>query len=175
MCLAICSPYSSSCKYFIYFNLSMIKIQSDVIFLHISYLCTGPHHTSIYNLETRICSDTNYAWLVPNLTPAAAAAMAGTAKSLQLCLTLCNPVDWSLPSSSVHGILQVRVLEWVAMPSSRVSSQSRDRTWTAYVSCIGRKVLYYWHHLGIPNIFLFHLFLFICTSTTFAQVANFSF
>ena len=70
----------------------MIKIQSDVI-LHISYLCTGPHHTSIHNLETRIRSDINYAWLVPNLTPAAAAAMAATAKSLQLCLTLCNPVD----------------------------------------------------------------------------------
>ena len=45
------------------------------------------------------------------------------AKSLQLCLTLCNPVDCSLPGSSVHGILQVRILEWVAMPSSRGSSQ----------------------------------------------------
>ena len=41
------------------------------------------------------------------------------AKSLQLCLTLCNPMDHSLPSSSVHGIFQQRVVEWVAMPSSR--------------------------------------------------------
>ena len=36
------------------------------------------------------------------------------AKSLQLCLTLCNPMDHSLPGSSVHGILQARILEWVA-------------------------------------------------------------
>ena len=39
-------------------------------------------------------------------------------KSLQLCLTLCDPIDYSLPSSSAHGILQARVQEWVAMPSS---------------------------------------------------------
>ena len=38
-------------------------------------------------------------------------------KSLQLCLTLCDSVDRSLPASSVLGILQVRMLEWVAMPS----------------------------------------------------------
>ena len=38
------------------------------------------------------------------------------AKSLQLCPTLCDPVDCGLPGSSVHGILQARILEWVAMP-----------------------------------------------------------
>ena len=40
------------------------------------------------------------------------------AKLLQLCLTLCDPMGGSLPSSSVHGIFQARILEWVAMPSS---------------------------------------------------------
>ena len=55
----------------------------------------------------------------------------------QSCPTLCNPMDCSPPGSSVHGILQARILEWVAMPSSRGSSQSRDRTWVSYVSCIG--------------------------------------
>ena len=45
-------------------------------------------------------------------------------------------MDCSLPGSSVHGILQARILEWVAMPSSRGSSQSRDRTCISYVSCI---------------------------------------
>ena len=44
------------------------------------------------------------------------------AKSLQSCPSLCNPMDYSLPGSSVHGILQARILEWVAMPSSRGSS-----------------------------------------------------
>ena len=46
----------------------------------------------------------------------------------QSCPTLCNPMDCSLPGSSVHRILQARILEWVAMPSSRGSSQPRDRT-----------------------------------------------
>ena len=41
------------------------------------------------------------------------------AKSLQSCPTLCDPMDYSLPGSSVHGILQARILEWVAMSSSR--------------------------------------------------------
>ena len=50
------------------------------------------------------------------------------AQSLQACLTLCYPVDCSLPASSVHGILQTRILAWVAMPSSRGFSQPRDRT-----------------------------------------------
>ena len=48
------------------------------------------------------------------------------AKSLQSCLTLCDPMDGSPPGSSVDGILQARILEWVAMPSSRGSSRSRD-------------------------------------------------
>ena len=49
-------------------------------------------------------------------------------KSLHLCLTLCDPVDCSPPGSSVHEILQARVLQWVAMPSSRGSSRPGDRT-----------------------------------------------
>ena len=44
----------------------------------------------------------------------------------QLCLTLCDPMDCSSPDSSVHGILQVTILEWVAIPFSRRSSQPRD-------------------------------------------------
>ena len=52
---------------------------------------------------------------------------------IQLCLTPCNPMDCSSSGSSVHGILRVRILEWVAMPSSRGSSQPRDR---ACISCI---------------------------------------
>ena len=42
----------------------------------------------------------------------------------------------------IHGILQARILEWVAMPSSRGSSQPRDRTHVSYVSCIGRQVFF---------------------------------
>ena len=64
------------------------------------------------------------------------------AKSLQLCSTLCDPVDCSLPGSPVHGILQARILEWVAISSSRGSSQPRGQTYVCYVSCIDRRVLY---------------------------------
>ena len=70
---------------------------------------------------------------------------------LQSSLTLCNPMDYSPPSSSVHGILQARTLQWVAMPSSKGSSQSRDRTCISKVSCFGRWVLYHSHHLGSPQ------------------------
>ena len=49
------------------------------------------------------------------------------AKSLQSCLTVCDPMGCSPPGSSVHGILQARVLGWVAMPSSMGSSPSRDQ------------------------------------------------
>ena len=44
-------------------------------------------------------------------------------------LTLCDPMDCSPPGSSVHGILQKRILEWVAMPSSKEFSQPRDHTY----------------------------------------------
>ena len=73
------------------------------------------------------------------------------AKSLQWCLTLCHPMDHSLPGFSVHGILQARILEWVAMPSSRGSSRSRVQTCISYIFCIGRRVLYHKCHLGSPS------------------------
>ena len=59
-------------------------------------------------------------------------------------LTLCDLMDCSLPGSSVHGILQARILEWVAMHSSRGSSQPRDGTHVSCDSSIGRWILYYW-------------------------------
>ena len=50
-----------------------------------------------------------------------------SAKALQSCPSLCNPMDSSLPGSSVHGFSQARILGWVAMLSSRGSSRPRDR------------------------------------------------
>ena len=66
------------------------------------------------------------------------------AKSLQSCRTLCDPKDCSPPGSSVHGILQARILEWVVMPSSRVSSWPRDRTCVSCSSCITGRFFYHW-------------------------------
>ena len=72
----------------------------------------------------------------------------------QSCLTLCNP--WSPPGSSVHGILHTRMLEWVAIPFSRGSSQPGDWTW---VSCIAGRFFTVWttreaihsHPINIPH------------------------
>ena len=57
------------------------------------------------------------------------------AQPLQLC-HLCDPMDYSLPGSSVHGILQARILEWIAMPFFRGSTQSRDWTHISCASCL---------------------------------------
>ena len=73
------------------------------------------------------------------------------AKSLQSCPILCDPMDCRLLGSSAHEILQARILEWVAMPSSKGSSQPRDRTHVSYISCICGWVLYHQGHLG--NLF----------------------
>ena len=59
----------------------------------------------------------------------------------QSCPTLCNPMDWNLPGSSAYGILQARILKWVALPFSRGSSWPRDRTW---VSCITVRFFTIW-------------------------------
>ena len=61
-------------------------------------------------------------------------------------VTLCDPLDCSLPGASVHGILQARILKWVAVLSSRGSFQPRDGT---CVSCIGRQILYHWATLEV--------------------------
>ena len=56
-------------------------------------------------------------------------------KSLRSCPTLCDLMHYNPPGSSLHGILQASILEWVAMPFFRGSSQPRDRTHISYVSC----------------------------------------
>ena len=75
----------------------------------------------------------------------------------QSCLTLCDPMDCSLPGSSIHGIFQARILQWVAISFSGGSSQPRDRTW---VSCIVGRHFTIWatrkaprHHLNHHRIF----------------------
>ena len=61
--------------------------------------------------------------------------------AIKSCQTLCNFMDYSLPGSSVHGLLQARILEWVAISFSRGSFQPRNRTW---VSCIAGRFFTNW-------------------------------
>ena len=67
----------------------------------------------------------------------------------QLCLTLRDPVDCSLPGSSMHGIFQARILEWVAISSSRGSSQPRDRTLLHLLRCQADSLPL--SHVGSPS------------------------
>ena len=60
----------------------------------------------------------------------------------QLCPTFSNPLNYRPPGSSVHGILQARILEWVAISYSRGSSRPRDQTHVSCISSIDRQILY---------------------------------
>ena len=70
----------------------------------------------------------------------------------QLYLTLCDPMNCSLPGSSVHGIFQARMLEYFVISSSRGCSQSKNRIHASCVSCIGRQILYHWATWESPAI-----------------------
>ena len=94
---------------------------------------------------TMLCS---FKWTAKRLSHTYACVCA---KSLHLCLTLCELTDCSLSGSSVYGILQARLLEWVATLSFRGSSRPRDQTQFSYLSCISRQVLYRQHHLRRPS------------------------
>ena len=75
-----------------------------------------------------------------------------------------HPMDLSPPGSSVHVIFQVRILEWVAISYSRVSSQPRDQTHVSCISCFGRQILYHrtsWEALITAQQLVFH-----CTEVT---------
>ena len=60
--------------------------------------------------------------------------MKARALAAQSCLTVCDPMDYRPPGSSVCGILQARILEWVAISFSRGSSESRNRTWVSPIA-----------------------------------------
>ena len=77
-----------------------------------------------------------------------------SAKSLQSCLTLCDSMDCSPSGSSVHGISQARILEWVAISSSRASSWARDRT---QVSCVAGGFCTIWATREAPWQHQYHI------------------
>ena len=68
-----------------------------------------------------------FMWLTGRLNPV-------RMKVAQSCPTPCDPMDCSPPGSSVHGILQARILEWVAIPFSSGSYQPRDQIWVSYIA-----------------------------------------
>jgi len=65
--------------------------------------------------------------------------------------TLCDPMDYKPPGSSARGVIPARILEWVAISSSRGSSWPRDPTHTSCASCVGRQILYHWATWETPS------------------------
>ena len=76
------------------------------------------------------------------------------AQALQLCSTLCNTMDCSPPGSSVHGSFQARILEWVAMPSSRGSSRPKDGICVSCISCTAGE-FFTTEPLGKPDLYIY--------------------
>ena len=143
----------------------MLICQLDIsISMWHKHSSSGPRSISISPSASPLCSFfanlSTLHWGFPSgsavknlpavLETACSAEACMRAKSLQSCLTLCDPMDHRLPGSSVHGTLQAWILEWVVMSSSRGSSWPRDWTSISYISCIGRWVLYHQCHQGSP-------------------------
>ena len=128
----------------------MTRLLKNIWWIPISYRIEGRLHAMVNHglprlplmaweafplsvMETWMFSPVAHCPLFLCLCPACVCA-----KLLQ-CLTFCNPMDYSPSGSSVHGILQARILEWVSLTSSRGSSQPRGWTHVSCVSCIGRQ------------------------------------
>ena len=112
-----CYPtISSSAALFFSFCLQLFKHKKG-LFIHVNYILFPGGKSSTLQMENR------------------QEKSVVRAKLLLLCLTLCSPLDCSLPGSSVHGVSQATILQWVAISFSRGSSQPRDRTLLSCVSC----------------------------------------
>ena len=112
-----------------------------VLYLRAPWLLMYQAVPSDWELPIHLCTSSTWSsvgtWQARHLTRSEFARLFSIAESesevAQLCLTLCDPMDCSLPGSSVHGVFQAIVLERIAISFSSRSSWPRDRTW---VSCI---------------------------------------
>ena len=95
----------------------------------------------------------------------------------QSCPTLCNPMDCSLPRSSVHGIFQVSIVEQFAISYSRGTSPYRDQILISWVSCIGRWILYHGAIVYVKEMYLGEtcsdfLYIAICMKGVFSRLGS---
>ena len=112
-------------------------------------LCMNTKHSVLLFLWLVFCQGI-YRWLLETTSGRGSSFSAPDSSenlvclSAQLCPTLCDPMDCSLPGSSVHGIFQAKILEWVAISSSMgFLSPTRDQTLVSCIFCIGRWILYH--------------------------------
>ena len=146
------SPASSVYKSVLYVCISIPALQIGLSVPEILYICVNIYLFFSFGLTSACTTDTMFFHITPNDSmsfllvtniPLYICTTCTHAKSLQSCLTLCDPMDCSWWGSSIHGILQATILEWVTMLSSRGSSQTRDWTRISSISCIGMWVLYH--------------------------------
>ena len=125
--------------------------------MHFSVFEASPYLTLILLRHKRLLSDSFYpaCWCLIDQVGCCSLYCCLVTES---CLTLCNPTDCSPAGSSVHGILQERILAWVAISFSRESSGPRDQT---CISFIGRPLLYHWATKEALQ------FIYICPLTSF--------
>jgi len=81
-----------------------------------------------YGSEFSVLYSRSLGWVGGGSIRSLGLTCSGGCSVTQLCLALCDPLDYSPPGFTVRGIFQARILEWVAISSSRASSQPRDRT-----------------------------------------------
>ena len=89
-----------------------------------------------------------HAWLLVESVCISELRLCMHTQSLSLRLTLCASMDCSLQGTSVHGILQTRILEWVAMPFSKGSSWPKDQISISCISCLAGRFFTHWATLG---------------------------
>ena len=115
------------------------NLHEAIEFVWLDYCCVPSIYVSAkHTVDTQW---TTVEWMIKlwNMNEGLSAYSVWMSEVSQSCPTLCDPLNCSLPGYSVHGILQARILEWVAISFSRGSSWSRDQTW---VSCVtGRRFM----------------------------------
>ena len=107
---------------FCLFSIAQVSISLFLFVMAFLFLLEGLYlGNECPNVLSVVCSIYLCIWYIKS-------ALCVRAKSLQLCPTLCDPINYSPPGSSDHGILQTRIVKWVTMPSSRGSSRPRNQT-----------------------------------------------
>ena len=142
-----CLQASSLCLYLYSCSANRLIYATDSIYIcSYIYLFFSFWLTSVCTTDSmffHITPNDSMSFLLVTNIPLYICTACTHAKSLQGCLTLYDPMDCSWWGSSIHGILQATILEWITMLSSRGSSQPREWTHISCISCIGMWVLYH--------------------------------
>ena len=115
------------------FSVLAIKHFFTVFFILLSFLSPLGKHHIIFFQDYTFCNASSTPYNANNLA-IEPIKWVKSSEVAQSCRTLCDPMDWSLSGSSIHGILQARILEWVAVSFSRGYSWPRDRTQLSHIA-----------------------------------------